>query len=280
MTTDRALDRRLGVRRLTARSVIASTLLGVRPPELPTRSLVATAELLGVAPGTARVAMSRMVAAGELAATNDGYRLVGATLLARQERQTRSRTGPSDVTWDGAWHQVVVTGEARPPSERVELRATLTARRYAELREGVWLRPDNLGAHERVVTAGAPSETEGLGRLVGMEVRPDDPATLAATLWDLTGWSDRALLLRTEIDRLAPALEAGDEAALADGFVVSAAVLRHFQADPLLPADLLPTTWPGPDLRQRYDAFDAAFRTTLTTWQRTHHTPHVQPNAR
>ena len=36
-------------RRLTARSAIASTLLGVSPPELPTRSLVATVELLGIA---------------------------------------------------------------------------------------------------------------------------------------------------------------------------------------------------------------------------------------
>jgi phenylacetic acid degradation operon negative regulatory protein len=270
MTTDRDLDRRLGVRRLTARSVIASTLLGVTPPELPTRSLVATAELLGVAPGTARVAMSRMVAAGELAVTDDGYRLVSASLLARQERQTRSRTGPSDDTWDGAWHQVVVTGEARPPTERVELRATLTARRYAELREGVWLRPDNLGADQRMPTTGGTEGSDGRGRLLGMQVRPDDPTDLAATLWDLGGWADRARLLLTEVDRLAAALEAGDDAALADGFVVAAAVLRHFQADPLLPADLLPTDWPGPDLRHRYDALDTAFRTTLTTWQRAH----------
>ena len=50
---DHELDRRIGARRLTARSVVASTLLGSDPPELPTRSLVGTAALFGIAPGTA-----------------------------------------------------------------------------------------------------------------------------------------------------------------------------------------------------------------------------------
>ena len=80
-------------RRLTARSVLVSTLLGVSPPELPTRSLIGTAELLGVAAGTARVALSRMVAAGEAEATDGGYRLTSPTLLARQARQSLSRSG-------------------------------------------------------------------------------------------------------------------------------------------------------------------------------------------
>ena len=85
-------------RRLAARSVIASTLLGLRPPQLRTAALVAGAELLGVSPGTARVAISRMVAAGELEPTADGYRLAGH-LLARQARQDLSRLGAPEP-WD------------------------------------------------------------------------------------------------------------------------------------------------------------------------------------
>ena len=87
-------------RRLTARSVVASTLLGVRPPQLPTRALVGTAELLGISPGTARVAISRMVASGELEAIDDGYRLASPSLLARQARQDLSRGGRTG-RWDG-----------------------------------------------------------------------------------------------------------------------------------------------------------------------------------
>jgi phenylacetic acid degradation operon negative regulatory protein len=63
-------------------------------------------------------------------------------------------------------------------------------------------------------------------------------------------------------------LERGDTEALADGFVTSAAVLRHLQADPLLPDELLPARWPGAVLRSDYDRYDAAYRATLRAWFR------------
>lgn len=258
-TGNHELDRRIGARRLTARSVVASTLLGTDPPELPTRSLVGTAALFGIAPGTARVAMSRMVAAGELVATGEGYRLVSPALLARQARQTRSRRGATGP-WDGSWRMVVVTAEARSAPDRAELRATLAASRFGELREGVWLRPDNL--------ADAPPPTP---ECTILRAEPEHPADLARRLWDLPAWAQLARILTEEVERLLGPLEAGDATALRDGFVVSAAVLRHVQADPLLPAELLDPTWPGPTLRSRYDRFDRAFRTTLATWQRTTH---------
>jgi phenylacetic acid degradation operon negative regulatory protein len=70
-------------------------------------------------------------------------------------------------------------------------------------------------------------------------------------------------------DAAAP-LDAGDTSALAPGFVLSAAVLRHLAADPLLPAALLPAGWPGPELRGVYDAWDRAYRDLLASWHRTH----------
>ena len=53
-------------RSLTARSVIASLLLGMRDPALPVSALVRSGGRLGLAEGTIRVAVSRMVAAGEI----------------------------------------------------------------------------------------------------------------------------------------------------------------------------------------------------------------------
>ena len=163
--------------RLTARSVVASTLLGVHPPELPTRSLVATAELLGVSAGSARTAISRMVAAGELDPVDDGYRLASPTLLARQTRQDLSRT-VLDQPWDGTWRTLVVAADARPAAERIELRAALGALRFAELREGVWLRPDNLPAGVL-----PDAEATAADQCRSFTSRPDDdPAALAADL--------------------------------------------------------------------------------------------------
>jgi phenylacetic acid degradation operon negative regulatory protein len=94
-----------------------------------------------------------------------------------------------------------------------------------------------------------------------MVVPDDDPATLAAELWDLEGWAAGAEELRRR-------LAAADPAELADGFVLSADVLRHLQADPLLPAELLPPDWPGAALRAEYDRFDAAYRAVLGDWFR------------
>jgi phenylacetic acid degradation operon negative regulatory protein len=249
-------------RRLTARSAIASTLLGVSPPELPTRSLVATVELLGIAPGTARVAMSRMVAAGELAPTERGYRLVGRALLARQSRQSLSREGPGGP-WSGRWRLEVVHADARPAADRAELRSALTALRHAELREGVWLRPDNLP--DRVLP---DAEACVAGRCTRFLTEPEEPVVLAASLWDLDGWAGSARDLRAEAVALTDRLDRRDTAALAAAFSHAAQVLRHLQADPLLPVELTPPHWPGADLRATYDAFDAAFKDTLSAWLR------------
>ena len=45
-------------------------------------------------------------------------------------------------------------------------------------------------------------------------------------------------------------------------------MLRHLQADPLLPDALLPSGWPGAALREEYDRYDIAYRSTLRAWFR------------
>lgn len=247
-------------RSLTARSVLLSVLLGTEPPRLPVGLLVRTAELFGIAEGTARTALSRMAAAGEVAATDGRYEIAAPRLLQRQVRQARSRRGDT-LPWSAGdpWVQAVVVADGRrPPDERAALRAALRDARLAELREGIWMRPANLGPPPPIVA-------DELS-LAWFRATPDDPVALARRLWDLPGWAHVADDLRTDVASLTPALESGDRAALADGFVVSAAVLRHFQADPLLPAALLPGDWPGPPLRHDYDRFDAAYRAVLRAW--------------
>jgi phenylacetic acid degradation operon negative regulatory protein len=245
---------------LTARSVLASVLLGSEPPWLPTALLVRTGELFGLAEGTVRTALSRMVAAGELEVVDGGHRLTGR-LLARQARQSASRRAEV-VDWDGSWELAVVgAAGARPAGDRAALRAALTTLRLAELREGAWVRPANLD----------PARSPDATRVASAQVtwwraaRPD-PAPDPTGLWDLAGWAADADVLLGEMAELLGPLEDGDTGTLAEGFVLSAAVLRHLQADPLLPADLLPRGWPGADLRSTYDRFDDAYRAVLTTW--------------
>lgn len=241
---------------LTARSVLASALLGMDPPELPVAQLVRLTSLFGISENRARVALSRMVAAGE--ATTDGaghYRLAGH-LVARQARQSASRSGAT-APYTGRWWLTVVTTTGSTADVRGARRRALAYARLAELREGVWMRPAN-------VAVLLPDTLDG--DVVQMTAEPSDAPALAARLWDLGAWADRAAALLRGLDALAP----DGPGALAPGFELSAAVLRHLQADPLLPADLLPEGWPGSRLRNFYDDWDARYRTTLRNWSRAH----------
>jgi phenylacetic acid degradation operon negative regulatory protein len=257
-----ATTRNTAERPLSARSVVASTLLGMRPPRLSTQMIVRSGAIFGIAEGTTRVAISRMVAAGELIADGDGYRLAGP-MLTRLVRQDLSRSGPPP-TWDGRWSIHVVGTEPRDAPDRARLRSAATALRLAPLREGVWTRPANLPAgvlpdEEAVVAA----------QCRRFDAEPDgDPAALAAELWDLDGWTARADELRDRLTDVGDQLATGDLAALPEGFVLSAATLRHLQADPLLPGELLPSSWPGAALRADYERYDEAFRAVWRDWYR------------
>jgi len=244
-----------GRRPLTARSVLASALLGSDPPELPVSQLVRVAELFGINENSARVALSRMVGAEEVEPIDGRYRLVGR-LATRAQRQNVSRR-PRLRAWRGDWVVFVVTTPRRAATQRSAARAALTQARLAELREGVWTRPDNIDVD-------LPPTIDTTGLLF----RSAAPATPVPMLWDLEAWARTADTLRRELHELAPALDRGDAAVLAPGFVTSAAVLRHLQADPLLPTELLPRSWPGDLLRAEYESWDARYRRVLAGWHR------------
>ena len=224
------------VRPLTARSAILSLLLGAHPPEAPGSSIVGWGRVLGVNEPAVRVALTRMVAAGDLDRTDSVYRL-SPQLLRRQERQDAAieqRTLP----WRGEWHAAAVTTVGAAAAARAELRQRMTAARFGQLREGFWMRPANLDWAPDAAVAGS---------LEVMTVRPERPAAeLATILFDLDGWASTA-------HGLTASLAAAEH--LAERIAIAAAVVRHLVADPLLPDDLLPPDWPGPALRSTYAAF-------------------------
>ncbi len=221
---------------------------------MPAALLVRSCELFGVRENAARVALTRMVAAGELTVDNSRYELAGR-LRDRQYRQDRSRRGvEADARWDGTWRLAVVSGEARSPSDRAELRRSLDQHRFAEWREGLWARPDNLD----------PTDSTIAECMMVPGARPPAAKALAGRLFNVNAWAMQARALIDEVHRMPRKLKPGDAGVLAESFVLNAAVLRHLQADALLPRELLPARWPGQRLRDRYEHFDREF---LSTWR-------------
>lgn len=218
---------------LNTRSFVLSLLLGAEPPALPARVIVGAATQADLAEATVRVALSRMVSAGDLLRDNSVYTLT-PRLIDRQQRQNEA-IAPHTVPWDGGWEVVVVTATGRTAAERGALRGRLARLRLAELREGIWMRPANL-------ECAMPAD---LGAIVRrFTAMPEsDPVDLARDLWDLDAWMrDSEELLRR---MTGPALPA-------DRFAAAAGAVRHLLADPVLPPALLPAGWPGGRLRDAY----------------------------
>ncbi|HET6964516.1 MAG TPA: PaaX family transcriptional regulator C-terminal domain-containing protein [Acidimicrobiales bacterium] len=219
---------------LPARSVLLSVLLGSHPPELPVRALVRTAELFGISEGTARVALSRLSADGEVVADGGTYGLTERHLDRQRDQDAALR--PATRSWRGAWDLAVMMPEADGRSAR----RYLDRRRMAELRPGVWARPDNLPAPEPP----PPGVLLWNGRPEGQVPAAD----LAARLWDLPAWAAGA-------EELVAALQGAAEPAVR--LSVAAAMVRLIRSDPLLPPALLPAGWPGSRLRKAYDGYRA-----------------------
>jgi phenylacetic acid degradation operon negative regulatory protein len=223
--------------RLTARSVVLSVLLGAHPAWATAAELIRLTSDFDIREPTVRVALTRLVGAGDLVRSADGYRL-SDRLLARQRRQDDA-INPRLRPWDGTWTTLAITSVGTDARTRAALRNTLQDSRFGELREGVWLRPDNLDV----------DLPEGVtDRVRRLSSRDDAPRELAAHLWDLTGWADRG---RRLLDDIAAARD------IPARFVTAAAIVRHLLTDPVLPAELLPEGWPGDELRRAYTAFAA-----------------------
>lgn len=222
---------------MTARSVVLSVMLGAHPAWATASELIRLTSDFDIREPTVRVALTRMVSAGDLVRSEDGYRL-SDRLLARQRRQDDA-INPRLRKWDGTWTTLVITSIGTDARTRATLRTTLQDKRFAELREGVWLRPDNVDME---------LTSEVRDRVRVLQSRDDNPAELAARLWDLPGWMCNA---RELLDEMARATDVPAR------FVAAAGMVRHLLTDPVLPDELLPDDWPGVALRQAYMNFAA-----------------------
>jgi phenylacetic acid degradation operon negative regulatory protein len=249
----------IGDRPLSARSVLATALLGAPQPHLTVGELVAMASLFGISDGAARTCLWRMVSNGELSSDDGTYALAGGLLERRQRVDDASRTAATRP-WDGTWELAVVSLDRRSAADRLALRKAATALHLAELREGVWIRPDNLDP-DRLPTQRAVLDRQCVHF---HDAATNIPAETIRSLFSLDDWAADARrltsALRDEVDAEAVGVED-----FAYWFGLSVTVVRHLQLDPLLPTELIPQDWPGGDLRSAYRRFNDVFQRRLST---------------
>lgn len=243
-------------RPLSARSVLASALLGSDRARLTVAELVAVASLFGISAGAARTCLWRMASNGELSADGGSYALAGR-LSERRERVDEASRIVATRKWDGTWELAIVALERRSAADRLELRKAATALHLAELREGVWIRPDNLDP-QRFPTLRAVVDRQ-CTHFHGAAT--DISADKVRSLFSLDQWAQDAGLL---VDAMDAALGAGNRDESTESFTyefaLSIAVVRHLQLDPLLPVEFTGEDWPGRTLRATYRRFDRAVK--------------------
>lgn len=243
---------------MNARSVLFDLYgdhLRSRGGQAPVAALVRLLAALDIAAPATRTAVSRMVRQGWLTPVRlpegPGYALTPPGIRRLDEAAGRIyRVGRSP--WDGRWH-VLVLGAVRERARRERLRAALTYLGYAPLDDGTWLSPhaspevDELLDAEQVRAERFSAGYEG------------DPCGLVARTWDLEALARSYLRWLGDAEELvvSPGDRRGDE----DAFAVRSRLVHEWRKflfrDPGLPAELLPTDWPGTKAAAYFDAESA-----------------------
>lgn len=221
---------------------------------MPVRALLEAAALFGIAEGSVRVALTRLLAERMIERDERGLYRLGAAALPVRSRVAAWRDLDARLrAWQGGWIGVF-GGAATPRAAQRQSARALALLGFRALTRGLSVRPDNLAG-------GAGTAREELAAL-GLS-----PGSVVCSLGDLDAVTDARARTLWDADALVAgyrrhcrAIEASTrrlrarapEQAMVESFRVGGAALRALATDPLLPEPIVPA-------RER-DALVAAMR--------------------
>ncbi len=227
-------------------------LAGVPPGEgLAGPVLVRLLGDLGQSEAAARSALLRMRRVGLLTSTRTGRGArygPSAAVRAGHARHRNQFTG-SGPEWDGGFHALLVSVPESDRGFRDELRRAAARSGYRTLRPGLLIAPSDRTGEMDPVLSRVPSGASLVS--ARLQLSPPDTCRVAADLWRLDDLAARyrslVVAAREAVRKAAEQPPAGPAAVRG----LAAAALPSYEAiadDPGLPADLLPSAWPGSQL--------------------------------
>lgn len=241
----------------SARSVLL-TVLGefVLPGSEPawTGALIAALGEVGVEEKSARQALSRTAAEDLLTAERDGRRVrwhltpAGTRLLAEGTERIYG-FGRQVEQWDGRWLVLAVSVPESQRQLRHRLRTRLTWAGLGSPLPGLWVTPDV--DKEKEVAAAVLELGVAAYSFVGPYGAVGDQRRVVADAWALGEVEQRYRDFLAEF----AAAPVPDQASAFRAQVQLVQQWRRFPfLDPALPAQLLPSTWPGPRAAELFHA--------------------------
>jgi phenylacetic acid degradation operon negative regulatory protein len=248
----------------TAKSLILDLLSTLRRGTMPVSALVETGALFGIAGNSVRVAITRLLAGGQVERDARGrYRLgaaaqpVGRRATAWRKIDTRQRR------WDSGWIGVLERRPGVGNSRRRRDRA-LRLLGFRALAPALCVRPDNLRGGIDALRAELGALGLPPGDLV-FELRKLDPLTLARAraLWDTDELRAAHRELREELVDATRDFDALPvDRAMVASFLLGGRAIRQLTLDPLLPDAIAP----GDERRQLLEAMLDYDRLGRTAW--------------
>lgn len=229
---------------MSPRSLILDLLSTVRRGSMPVGALVEAGALFGLASGTVRVALARLLAAGRVERDARGrYRLGQAAAPIQRAVEGWRRLEGQTLPWDGRWW-AVHTPAASPPSPRSERRAHDRALRLLGLRElspGLCVRPANLVGGCEALRTQLTAMGLAPGALVfGLDALDPETEARARGLWDVAALRQgyrRSLEALEQSERRLAGLSESE--AMRESFLVGGRMIQQLVLDPLLPEEIL-----------------------------------------
>lgn len=168
---------------------------------------------------------------------------------ARFAEATQRIYGASPQNWNGQWALVIVPASLK--KQRDSLREELAWLGFGQIARGVFVHP----THTEEMIRARLAELESTGELIviqGARIAQTSDSNLVAMGWD---FGDLARRYRRFVATFGPLDEARGAALSGEtAFILRTLLLHEYRKihlrDPLLPASLLPSDWPGAEAQE------------------------------